>query len=65
MPPAQASGTGMIISAYKSPEGEVRILLYWMEGGVPTVMVVVGGGAKASCGSAYIDGYRGVPFQQH
>ena len=55
----------MIISAYKSPEGEVRILLYWMEGGVPTVMVVVGGGAKASCGSAYIDGYRGVPFQQH
>jgi len=63
--PSQPGGTGMVMEIYKSPEGEVRTIVYWMEAGVPTIVLGIGGDAKASCGSAYIDGYRGVPFQQH
>jgi len=67
LPPSQGSegsGTGVIWNMYKSPEGEVREILYWTEDGM------LGGavgeatpGPKNSCGEAYLDGYRGGPFQ--
>lgn len=57
-------GTGAVFSVDMSPEGEPRAATLWTEPGVVVAGVVLGDRYPQNpCGLAYLDGYRGVPFQ--
>ena len=61
----RAAGVKLMVDQSPACTETVCTAVSYVERGVLTIVVGVGGGAKPSCGLAYTDGYRGVPFQQH
>ncbi len=66
-PDTNPADTGFLLTGF-GPQGEGLVgmptTVAWTESGVIKVEVtVMGGPDQLPCGEAYVDGYRGVPFQ--
>jgi len=58
--------TGFVfsVSHWPTPQSPLTTTVSWLERDTATAEVALGEGTSVACGQAYIDGYRGVQFQQ-